>query len=102
VIVTFTSQHNPDIVMFGDVATKLLHMMGHSGTVPGAIRPEDLPDMLQKLKDELTRLSPQQENQGSGAERIDGEYSVPLPVRAGPLIDLLESALEHDDHVMWK
>ena len=30
------------ITMFGDVAVTLLKMMGQSGAVPGAIRPEDM------------------------------------------------------------
>jgi len=34
-IVTFRSKAHADIMMFGDVAVRLLKLMGHSGTVPG-------------------------------------------------------------------
>jgi hypothetical protein len=40
-LVTFTTEAYADITMFGDVAVALLKMMGHSGTVPSAIRAED-------------------------------------------------------------
>jgi hypothetical protein len=36
-LVTFTTKTYPDITMFGDVATRLIKMMGASGTVPSAI-----------------------------------------------------------------
>ena len=100
-IVTFTARHGPDIVMFGHIAKQLLRMMGHSGTVPGAIRPEDLPAMHAQLTAALARLDPEDTGEGEPA-RGSGERSVPLRVRAGPLVALLETAMEHDDHVMWQ
>ena len=36
-IVTFRSKAHADIMMFGDIAVNLLKLMGHSGTVPGAL-----------------------------------------------------------------
>ena len=41
-IVTFKTKPYADITMFGDVAIHLLKLMGHSGTVPGAIVAEDV------------------------------------------------------------
>ncbi|MFV1973803.1 MAG: DUF1840 domain-containing protein, partial [Thiohalobacterales bacterium] len=49
-LVTFTCSAYADITMFGDVAVQLLKMMGHSGTVPGAFRAEDIPVALEKLQ----------------------------------------------------
>lgn len=49
-LVTFTTKAYADITMFGDVALALLKMMGHSGTVPGAILAEDVPAALGRLK----------------------------------------------------
>jgi len=40
--------------MFGDVAVDLLKLMGHSGTVPGAIRAEDVEAALSRLRAGLT------------------------------------------------
>ena len=49
-LVTFTTKAYADITMFGDVAITLLKMMGHSGTVPSAIRAKDVPEALRQLK----------------------------------------------------
>jgi hypothetical protein len=48
-LVTFTTKAYADITMFGDVAIAMLKMMGHSGTVPGAIRAEEVPKALSRL-----------------------------------------------------
>ena len=36
--------------MFGDVAVTLIKLMGHSGSVPGAILADDVPDALARLR----------------------------------------------------
>jgi hypothetical protein len=40
-LVTFTTDAYADITMFGDVVHTMLKMMGHSGTVPGALLAAD-------------------------------------------------------------
>ena len=42
-LVTFSCPAYADITMFGDVAIRLLKMMGHSGTVPSALLAADVP-----------------------------------------------------------
>jgi hypothetical protein len=91
--------------MFGDVAVKLLKLMGRSGNVPGAIMPEDIPAALQQLKTALSEYgaeTPQDhaEEQEDSKEFIDEPVS--LPTRAVPLIELLESSLAEDVGVMWE
>jgi hypothetical protein len=49
-LVTFTTKANADIAMFGDVAIAMLKMMGRIGTVPSAIRAEDVPEAPGCLK----------------------------------------------------
>ena len=49
-IVTFKTKAYADITLFGDVAVHLLKLMGHSGTVPGAIQAEDVNDYKQRLE----------------------------------------------------
>ena len=51
-IVTFRSKAHADIMMFGDIAISVLKLMGHSGTVPGALLAEEVPTAL----DHLTHL----------------------------------------------
>ncbi len=67
-LVTFTTKAYADITMFGDVALALLNMMGHSGTVPSAIRAEDVPATLSRLTAAINagKAPPATEPQGGG------------------------------------
>jgi hypothetical protein len=102
-LVTFKSDAYADITMFGDVAVTLLKLMGHSGTVPGAILAEDLPEALEHLKKALeggagatpTGTSPDSEG-NDPAEPV-----VSLGNRAVPLIELLEASVAANCNVMW-
>lgn len=85
------------ITMFGDVAVTLLKMMGQSGSVPGAIRAEDIPAALARLK---TAVAAHQEPPPGGGK--DGvEPRVGMRQRAFPLIGLLERAAKRECHVIW-
>ena len=103
-LVTFDSDAG-GFTMFGDIAVKLLKMMGHSGTVPSAILPEDIPAALERLRAALnvegTSPAP-----GPGRDaRDDGEKKEPpvsLQQRAYPLIDLLTRAAQRGNAVTWK
>lgn len=97
-LVTFRSKAYADITMFGEVAVQLLRMMGHSGTVPGALMPEDIPAALEKLRASLQRQQASQQPAGSADE---DEPPVTLSHRAMPLIELLEAAQKADTQVMW-
>lgn len=101
-LVKFETTAFGSITMFGDVAIKLLKLMGHSGTVPSAIMPEDIPEALQRLRTGIAReeaaatdeLATEVENEE------EGQY-VSLRNRAFPLIELLEAAEEENVPVMW-
>ena len=96
-IVTFTTKSFADITMFGSVAVTLLKLMGHSGTVPSAVRAEDIPAYLEKLEHGLSNY------QGSaGVDEDSDEPAIGLETRAKPLIELLRSAHENNDSVSWK
>lgn len=101
-LITFTTPVHADITMFGDVARELIRMMGHSGSVPGAILAADVPAALERLKAAVAAnpdapLNPRREDEDP---RERGQ-SVSLKNRALPLIDLLEAAAREDKHVMW-
>lgn len=96
-LVTFRSKAYADITMFGDVAVQLLKLMGHSGTVPGALLPEDIPAALERLNASLQQLE-----QTAPTERSEGEEPpVSLSHRAMPLISLLQAAARQNTQVMW-
>lgn len=98
-LVTFSCKAWADITMFGDVAVRLLNLMGHSGTIPGALLAEDIPEALNKLKAavEIDKTSESQQK----TEEESEEEAVSLSLRAYPLIELLDAAAKENCDVMW-
>ncbi len=99
-LVTFSCSAYANITMFGDVAIRLLKMMGHSGNIPGAILAEDLPKALEQLEKGIKN-----EKRCAEAENPDDNEDqqpvIALSHRALPLIELLNAAIEADCNVMW-
>lgn len=94
--------------MFGDVAQRLLKMMGHSGTVPSAILADDVPAVLDRLKRAIEPEKTAAKQSVSEGKRDDGdqneqdEQDVSLAYRALPLIELLTAAAKKKRDVMWE
>lgn len=89
------------LTMFGDIAVKLLKMMGHTGTVPSALLPEDIPAALERLRGALDRAEPQAQRENDENDNAR-EPPVSLKRRAHPLIELLERAAREGCEVMWR
>ena len=105
-LVTFRSEAYSNITMFGDVAIKLLKLMGHSGTVPGAIMAEDVPAALERLKAaiEAAKAAPKAESAEDKQDKNwkdDKDRDVSLVHRALPLLELLEASAKEECNVMW-
>ena len=95
-LVTFHSNAYENITYFGDVAQQLLQLMGHSGTVPSAIKSQDLPAALSQLHQGLGKSA------GAAApEDDDAEVDIGLAKRAIPLIKLLQASIKADCDVLW-
>ena len=99
-LVPFTCPAYADITMFGDVAIRLLKMMGHSATVPGALAAEDIRPALDRLVAAVRAEEESAEPAASGGDD-DNEPPVSLSHRALPLIELLKAAAEKPCSVMW-
>jgi hypothetical protein len=97
-LVTFTTDAYADITMFGDVALKMLKMMGHSATVPGAIRAEDVPQALSRLRAAIDA----EKSSPPLAVKNSDEQVVSMPNRALPLMNLLAAAAKEETYVSWK
>ncbi len=95
-LVTFSSPAHADITMFGEVAISLLKMMGHSGTVPSAIRAVDLSAALTKLESAVAESKAAEQQTDP-----DVEFKPGLAQRALPLISLLKAAINQNADVMW-
>lgn len=109
-LVTFRTPAYADIMMFGDIAVQLLKLMGHSGTVPGALLAEDIPEALDRLKKAIAAQPaavPEQEKKDRDDEEEEEEEDketeppVSLAHRALPLIELLTAAAAARCDVLW-
>lgn len=98
-LVTFKTDAYADITMFGDVATAMLKMMGHSGTVPSAILADDVPAALSQL---TAALGVKNNKPVVESENDDAEETVSIKTRALPLIELLTAAAKAKSDVMWE
>jgi len=107
-IVIFQSQAAGDVIMFGDVAYRLMEVMGKEPAATGIVTVEQLPDTIARLKTAIARdkesragLSeddlPQTEEAPDGSKRA----YVSLTQRAVPLIELLEWSLKKQVPVVW-
>lgn len=88
--------------MFGDVALKLIKIMGHGGTVPGAIGADEVEVAAQRLQAAIETdkaasedVTEQNQNEESSERRIS------LAQRAQPLLELLQVAVGTGSPVMW-
>ena len=101
-LVKFQTKSYPTIVMFGDIAKKLIKYMGHSGTIPSAIDAKDVPIALQNLQEALKKEINTSENSSKSHSTEDEEEEyVSIDTRAKPLIELIQTAIKEDEYVMW-
>ncbi|EII3115929.1 DUF1840 domain-containing protein [Vibrio parahaemolyticus] len=104
-LITFRCRSYANVTMFGDIALEMIKMMGHSGTVPGSISAQDVPDALSKLTSALSAKNAAEENLPTDVdvdeEEEQAEPAVSLGRRAFPLIELLKSAIKEECEVIW-
>ena len=107
-LVKFKTNSHGDVTMLGDMARVMLKMMGQSGEVPGAVMAPDVSKardaLLAALEAEENNNPSAQSRGGTGSDVSGSEDAEPViskSTRAGPLLDLLESAIESADNVTW-
>lgn len=111
-IVKFSTRYG-QLTMLGEAAIQLIKLMGHSGTVPGAILSGELPTALASLRSALATSgaapSPDQPaaERGPDEDEDSDESSRPPPVtlgmRAVPLLDMIDTAIRSgDSDLMWE
>lgn len=98
--ITFRCDAYEDITYFNDVAKRLLSLMGHSGTVPGALTSDQVSDALHNLQSGLELE--QSKNPPARQDRDDdSEPEISLAKRAVPLLSLLKAAEKNQSDVLW-
>ncbi len=99
-IVTFRTKAYANITMFGDVAKKLLELMGLSGTIPSALKADEVPAALARLETAVAALKAAEREAGQPKD-YDAPRKVSLSQRALPLIELLRAAAAKNADVLW-
>lgn len=101
-LVRFETTASGSITMFGDVAVKLLKLMGRRGTIPGAIAHDEIAEALRQLRAGIAAEEPAESGQPVGDGENEGEERpVRLSARAFPLIEMLQAAEAEQVAVMW-
>jgi hypothetical protein len=111
-IVTFQSPASGDVIMFGDVAQRMMKLMGKDPSDKGIVTVEQLPEAIARLKaaieeDKQQRAGvreedlPQTEPAGVGGHAQSARPFVTLTQRAVPLLELLEWSLKKKKPVVW-
>lgn len=98
-LVTFSCKAYENITMFGEVAKRLLKIMGHSAIIPGALTAKEVPEALSRLQAASRK---QVSSAGQHEQKEDDEEHISLAQRAFPLIAMLEAASKEDCSIMWK
>ncbi len=110
-IITFQSPASGDVIMFGDVAKRMMKLMGKDETDKGIVTVEQLPDAIARIKaaieeDKRQRAGVQDEDlpQTEPDRSVPAQSSRPfvtLTQRAVPLLELLEWSLKKKKPVVW-
>ncbi len=113
-LVTFSCPAYADVTFFGDVAVRLLKLMGQSGHVPGALLADDVSAALGRLEEAIAAEKRKQEAAAAAKrgeedkreeqeQRLEEEERRPVDLshRAFPLIQLLRAAAREEVDVIW-
>jgi hypothetical protein len=107
-IIIFQSAAAGDVIMFADVAKRLMETMGKAPEGKGILTVEQLPEAIVRLKaaiveDKARRAGMQDEDLPQNEPTADGgkRAFVSLAQRATPLLELLEWALKKQRPVVW-
>ncbi len=109
-IVIFQSKASGDVIMFGDVAHRLMTIMGKHATPKGIVTVGQLPDAIARIKaavaqdkDEHSRIVAESDAPPDlmSASAESSQPSISLTQRALPLLELLELSQRKGVPVMW-
>lgn len=101
-LVTFKSRAHADVIMFGDIALKLIGMMGCRESVPGVVEAEDIPRALRSLQQGIVAHDAAVETGEADDVDDEEEARVSTQHRALPLIELLKAAADEEVPVIWE
>ena len=94
-LVTFTSSSSGDIIMFADIAHRLLEIIGKRGTARGIFTKEQLPEAVQQLRQ---AVAVDKEN----VSQMDHSPSINLSQRAYSIIEMMELTRKAGGFITWQ
>ena len=105
-IIVFQSQAAGDVIMFGDVAQRMMAIMGKDVADQGIVTLQQLPAAIARLKaaiaaDKAERAGKNEDDLPQRAEDGSSRPFVNLTQRAVPLLELLEQSLKKNKPVVW-
>ena len=95
-MITFQSDAAGDVMMFKDVARRMMELMGKDVTERGVITVEQMPECIARLKAAIAEdraRARAQAHPGEDDEETGVAARVSLAQRALPLLELLERSL---------
>ena len=103
-MITFRSEIGPDVMMFDEVAQRMMALMGKEHATRGVVTVEQLPAAIAALQQAIAQDRAAQ-RKAPAAEEDDDEAPAAAPVslaqRAVPLVELLEISLARGKPVTW-
>ncbi|MFZ2629629.1 MAG: DUF1840 domain-containing protein [Rugosibacter sp.] len=107
-IVTFKSAAAGDVIMFGDVAQRMMGIMGKAASDQGIITVDQLPDAIARLRAaiaedraQMAKMAEEDRPQTEAAPGSGERPYVSLAQRGAPLLELLEWALKKKKPMVW-
>lgn len=95
--IIFRTPTSQRVIMLDQHAEMILKTIHTSGNVPGALYPEAIPAAIEALEAQI-KLESQNDEESAQTEDSD---AVDLQTRSLPLIELMKSAVEKNETVMW-
>lgn len=96
-MIVFQSEVGADVMMFDEVAQRMMELMGKEKSVRGVVTVEQMPEAIAALRAAIA----QDKATHGGDEGEEAAPRVSLTQRAVPLIELLEISLARGKPVMW-
>lgn len=102
-MIIFQSDASGDVMMFDDVAHRMMDLMGKEHSVRGVVTVEQMPECIARLKAAIAedRAKARGQAQDDEGEETGVAARVSLAQRAIPLVELLERSLEREKPVLW-
>lgn len=102
-LVKFDSNVAGEMIMFADVARRLLQLAGKECTARGVILAEQVPEIVTRLRRAVAAEPGTDTAPESGEDAEENPQAVSLGRRAQPFIELLElTARDKDGFVLWE